>query len=175
MLLVGLFILRLPALGLDEQNVDEGQWIASAATLVADPRFYVSVDGTTSGPLNVYPLTLIYYAGVSLDYATLRLAGLLLVVLPVTALLWATFRLVFGPATARLALLPVSTGLAFSNHPDTISFNSEHFPCLLVALALYLGARLWINRLSTAGLGWGCLAWCWAVFRTRNCRQRLLP
>lgn len=151
-LLVGLFILRLPALGLDEQNVDEGQWIASAATLVADPRFYLSVDGTTSGPLNVYPLTLIYYSGLSLDYATLRLAGLLLVVLPVTALLWATFRLLFGLPTARLALLPVAVGFAFSNHPDSVSFNSEHFPSLLLALALYLGARLWINRLPTAGL-----------------------
>ncbi|MFD2572065.1 hypothetical protein ACFSUS_15580 [Spirosoma soli] len=152
LLLVGLFVVRLPALGFDELNVDESQWIASAATLVDDPRFYESVDGTTSGPLNVYPLLLIHYLGLGIDYATIRLVGLLLVVLPVTALLWATFRLLFGQTTARLAMLPVAIGFGVSNHRDTLAFNSEHFPTLLLALALYLSARLWMNRLSWIGL-----------------------
>ncbi len=165
--LAGVLGLRLLGLGLIELNVDESQWIASAATLVRDPRFWVSVDGTTSGPLNIWPLSLIYYLGFSLDYATLRLWGLLTCVLPTFWLLLATFRLYFSERIARLAILPVAACLALTTDPDGLAFNSEQLPMCLLALAGYWLSQVFTRsikapaatwgRLMAAGLALGCL------------------
>ncbi|WP_234736827.1 hypothetical protein [Tellurirhabdus bombi] len=133
----GIFMLRLPSLALPAQNTDEGQWIASVGTLIADPRFWLSVDGTTSGPLNVYPLTIPYLFGLSIDYATIRLVGLL-ALLGAVGFLFGTFRHLFGKAVARLAVLPMAVVLAFMPQGDGLGYNSEHFPMLLLAAAIFL-------------------------------------
>ncbi len=153
--LAGVFGLRLPGLGMAEQNVDESQWITSAATLVQDSRFWVSVDGTTSGPFNIWPLTLIHYAGFGLDYATLRLWGLLTCGLPTIWLLLATCRLHYGERVARYAILPVAACLALTTDPDGVAFNSEQWPMCLLALTGYLLSLVFkrpaANPLVTAG------------------------
>src|SRR5262245_56433454 len=49
-------LLRLPLMAILVQfSPDESQWIVGAATLVKDWRFWLAVDGTTSGPLNIFP------------------------------------------------------------------------------------------------------------------------
>lgn len=154
LLLLGVVLLRVPGLGLVEQNVDESQWIVSAATLVHDPRFWQSVDGTTSGPLNVWPLMLIYYLGAGLDYTTLRGWGLLTCVLPTVWLLLATFRRQFGERPARLAIVPVASCLALTTDPDAIAFNSEQLPMTLLALAGYLLSRLFTSPESKQNSRW---------------------
>src|SRR3974377_1528337 len=65
---LGIILLRFPTFGVTELNVDESEWIAGAATLIKDPRFWYSVNGTTSGPLNIFPLCLINLLGFSLNY-----------------------------------------------------------------------------------------------------------
>lgn len=141
-LLSGMALLRLPGLLFPDLNPDEGQWLASAGTLIADPRFWISVDGTTSGPLNVYPLTLPYFLGLSLDYATLRLVGLLLGWVPALGFLYGAFKTQFAETTARLAVLPAAVALTFMQVGDGVAYNSEHFPSALLALGLFLLIRL---------------------------------
>ncbi|MBC8153306.1 MAG: hypothetical protein H7Z72_10380 [Bacteroidetes bacterium] len=148
--LAGIALLRLPGLGLVELNVDESQWIVSAATLVHDPRFWYSVDGTTSGPVNVGFPALVYYLGFSLDYTTLRLWGLLTCVVPTAWLLLATFRHQFGERLARLGIVPVAACLALTTDADGVAFGSEQLPMLLLALVGYLLSRLFSE---TAGRG----------------------
>lgn len=42
----------------NEFNPDESQFISEALTLRHDPLFWRSVDGTTHGPLDVYPASI---------------------------------------------------------------------------------------------------------------------
>ncbi|WP_266368200.1 hypothetical protein [Tellurirhabdus rosea] len=137
LLLLGIVVIRLPLLGVDEQNTDESQWVASAGTLIADPRFWISVDGTTSGPLNVYPLTLPWFFGLSIDFATIRLVGLLAFAAAV-GLLYRAFANLAGSRRARIAVLPFAVAIAFMQQGDGPAYNSEHFPSLLFATILWL-------------------------------------
>ena len=50
-IILGIFVLRLPVLAYTHIDSDESEWIVGAATFFNDPRFWLSVDGTTSGPL----------------------------------------------------------------------------------------------------------------------------
>lgn len=150
-LLGGILLLRLPGLGLMEQNVDESQWVVSAATLVADPHFWQAVDGTTSGPLNVWPPALLYYLGFSLDYSTIRLWSILIYNLPTIWLLLATFRQQFGEKMARWAVLPTVVCLALVNDPDAVAYNSEQLPMLLLAFIGYLLSRIFFRPPTNTG------------------------
>jgi hypothetical protein len=154
-ILGGILLLRFPGLGLQAQNTDEGQWIASAGTLIADPRFWLSVDGTTSGPLNVYPLTIPHFVGLSIDYATIRLVGLL-ALLGAVGFLYGAFRNLFNVVVARLAVLPMAIVLAFMPQGDGLGYNSEHFPMLLLAAAVFLLSKepvLQEDKISTKSAG----------------------
>src|SRR5262245_5413807 len=52
-----LLILRLPSFFLNAPlNPDEAQWLASAIKFRTNMNSWLSVDTTTSGPLNIYPL-----------------------------------------------------------------------------------------------------------------------
>lgn len=153
--LLGIVLLRVPGLGMLEQNVDESQWIVSAATLVHDPYFWRSVDGTTSGPLNVWLPALMYYLGFGLDYTTLRLWGLLTCALPTAWLLLATFRHQVGERVARLAIIPVATCLALTTDPDGVAFNSEQLPMTVLALAGFLLSRVFRDAGPGQSPGWG--------------------
>jgi hypothetical protein len=79
---LGLLVLRLPAICAYELNGDESEWITGAATLLRDWRFWHSVNGTTSGPLNIFPLCLINILGFSLNYANVRLFAILFCIIP---------------------------------------------------------------------------------------------
>lgn len=75
-------LLRLPSLLSNEIDSDESEWIAGAATLIHDPRFWLSVDGTTSGPLNIFPLFIPHLLGWQLSFASVRLFLILFIEIP---------------------------------------------------------------------------------------------
>lgn len=134
-LLVVLFAWRWPfLLSADEFNPDESQFIAGAITLRGDPLPWRGVDGTTSGPLNFYPLLLPALLGLPLDYFTARLVALFLV--------WAAlasgyflFRARYGSAVAGLATLPTLAFFATVTDPDFVHYSSEHLSIFLLGVS----------------------------------------
>lgn len=116
-------------------NPDEGHMISGAATLARDPVPWGSVDGTTHGPVNLWPLTFAAWAGVTLDYRAARvlsvacLVGMLAFLLPVAA--------ARGEAVGRLSLLPVAGWQALNPETELQQLCSEHVPLLLLGLAVW--------------------------------------
>lgn len=134
--------LRIPTFLLPQQNPDESQWIANASTLIIDPRYWVSVNAGTSGPLNVFPVTLIYLLGGSLNYVTIRLFGLVACIIPSIIFLYKSLQNFTNKNIARIAILPIIFCFAFTNFRDIIAFNSEHIPIFLISISLFLLSRM---------------------------------
>lgn len=113
-------------------NPDESQLIAGALTLHERPVFWRDIDGTTSGPLNLWPLLLPAAAGLRLDYTAARLVGALVTVLMLAALHAALARRLPEEA-ARLLVLPAWTFFIFNQDPEIAQYGSELVPALLLA------------------------------------------
>ena len=187
-LLMPLLAWRWPfLLSATEFNPDESQLIAGAITLTKDPVFWRSVDGITSGPLNFYALLPVHWFGAPLDFFTARLVGLLLV----WAAVWACYealRTRFGPAAARLGVLPIVVFFSLVHELDFIHFSSEHLPLALTALAAwqfsqipppgtnprsarliggFLAGSLPWAKLQAAPVGAALVLWgCWRCWRS---------
>ncbi|MEO6002399.1 MAG: hypothetical protein ABIZ04_11680 [Opitutus sp.] len=117
-------------------NQDEGQLIAGALTLIKDPVFWRSVDGTTSGPLNYYVLLPVRLLGLPLDYFGARFVGLILV----SIALLASYRLLYSygsRAAARLGILAPAAFFATVTHDDFTHYSSEHVSLALFAVAAF--------------------------------------
>jgi hypothetical protein len=109
-----ILLLRLPGVSrLELAYGDEGGLISGALTLLQDPRFWLSVDNTTIGPVSTFSLTLIDLVGGTINYGTIKLLGILV---------WAC--------------------VATFNVWDYVAFNGEHIPVLLLALSVWLFSRL---------------------------------
>lgn len=133
-----------------EFNPDESQIIAGAMALARDPVFWRSVDGTTSGPLNYYPLVPIAWLGLPLDFFTGRLAALAMVGGGCIALYRALAREADEPL-ARLGVIPVVLFFATTIDPDFVHYSSEHVSLLLAPVSLWLIAR---HRTTAGGGAW---------------------
>lgn len=133
--------MRLPILVFNQElNPDESQIIAQALTLHDDPVFWRSVDGTTGGPLDSYVLLIPGWLGLSFDYISARITGLILVL----STLWLLFRTLerwFGEQVARWALVPSLVLLAMTQSADLVHYSSEHLPIFLLGLLYYGYAR----------------------------------
>jgi hypothetical protein len=136
-----LLLCRYPTLVDYQLNPDEGQFLAAAHKLFYEPNFFDSVDCGTSGPLNIYPLMLPAIFGVSPDYASSRILVLLITFCTIY-LFYRTVRLLAPDSVARIAILPLASGLAVLETPSLVHYSSEQIPLLLVALALYLAVRV---------------------------------
>ncbi|WP_415908512.1 hypothetical protein [Oleiharenicola sp. Vm1] len=141
-------------LAASEFNPDESQIIAGAMALAHDPVFWRSVDGTTSGPLNYYPLVPIAWLDLPMDFFTGRLAGLLMVGGGCVALYRALAHL-SDEAMARIGVLPVVLFFATAIDPDFVHYSSEHVILLLAPISLWLIAR---SRTSAHGGAWNLRA-----------------
>lgn len=142
---LGIFILRIPTFCASELNVDESEWISGAATLIRDFRFWKSVNGTTSGPLNIFPLCLINLLGVSLNYASVRFFSVLFIILPVIFITFKLFKIAYGEIVARIISITLFFFFAFSENFDIVSYNSEHIPMLLMVSAFFFFVRTYEN------------------------------
>lgn len=145
-----------------EFNPDESQLIAGAMALARDPVFWRSVDGTTSGPLNYYPLVPIAWLGLPLDFFTGRMAGLAMVF----GGCWffhRTLVLETDEVVARLGLVPVVVFFATTLDLDFLQYSSEHVSLILAPLALWLIARHRAGHgrwnLGAAAFALGALPW----------------
>lgn len=147
-----------------EYNPDESQFIAGAITLMHDPVFWRSVDGTTSGPLNFYVLLPLHLVGLPLDYFTARLVGLLLI----WGTLLASMRTLAAVTTrgiAWIAVLPAAGFYGTMFIPDFIHYSSEHLPVCMLAVACWLlarrnageRARLWLACALAGSTPWAKL------------------
>lgn len=148
-----------------EFNPDESQLIAGALTLRADPVFWRSVDGTTSGPLNFYALLPLTWLGLTADYFSARLTGLILVWASLLAGGWTLRRLGAG-VLAPVAVAPAALFFAATTDGDFVHYSSEHVVLALVPFALGAGARyaaggdrrwLWASALAAGAVPWAKL------------------
>lgn len=132
------FLMRLPAIVFNrELNPDESQMISHALTLFQDPVYWRSVDGTTIGPLSIYPLILPKLFGLPIDYSTIRFTGALFNAATIyffgrACLLW------FGEKTARPAFLIPALFLGFTQEADFVHYSSEQVSLFLLAVCLWL-------------------------------------
>jgi hypothetical protein len=132
MTLLLLVFMRIPSLFFNaELNGDESQVIAEAMTLLRDPVYARSINGTTIGPLNSYFLSFFYCLGLPQDYTTARLAGLMLLVgsliISYLILLRITSSLV-----SRLSLLNLTLFFGWTNNADFLHYSSELTSLLLM-------------------------------------------
>lgn len=137
-----LVAMRLPVIVFNrELNVDESQMLSHAITLLQDPVYWRSVDGTTIGPLDNYLLTVPGLLGFQIDYIAGRAMGLLCVA-GAWLLLFSAIKNWFGETTARwVSVLPLFF-LAFTQEVDFVHYSSEQLPVFLLALCLWLLSRL---------------------------------
>lgn len=130
-----LLLSRWPGFLRGHLNVDEQQFIAGAMKLLQDPIFWRSVDGTTTGPLNIYIITIPAFFGFNLDSVTSRCIGFILVFIAVLGLYY-SLRYLYSRAIARLSLIPVITTFALMREPDYIHYSSEHLSIAILSVAL---------------------------------------
>ncbi len=136
-----ILLLRIPYFSQLECNVDESQWIAGALTLSKDPRYWYSLDGTTNGPLVVFPLLLIKAFGGSINYGTVKLFHIVVWILSLL-LTYQSLKWLFDRFIAGAAVLPIAACMATFSTRDFIAYNSETFPVLLLSAGTFLTARL---------------------------------
>ncbi|HEV3028611.1 MAG TPA: hypothetical protein VG457_13620, partial [Planctomycetota bacterium] len=149
-----------------ELNVDESQMMSQAMKYLVDPIPWRSVDGTSSGPLNTYPLTLLLLLGCHPGYVLLHsgaavLAGLQIVLAHRTLLRLAPGRpVVWG-------LAPLLLALGFTRESQLLFYASELLPSLLLAAGFHAFV-VWLDRrppagarlLFLSGLSLGAAPWC---------------
>ncbi len=129
---------RLPVLLFGrELNPDESHLIAEALALKRDWFFWKVIDGTTHGPLDVYPLALARIVGLPLDYFTARLVATL-ALLTASIALYRAARSLVGEPLARLGLLPLACFVMFAADWDFAHYSSEQIPIALLGLGVAL-------------------------------------
>ncbi|MEM9479763.1 MAG: hypothetical protein AAGA58_08940 [Verrucomicrobiota bacterium] len=137
MIALVVFVVRYPTFYFLEANPDESEWIAGAQTLLDDPRFWISVDGTTSGPMVIYPLLLISLIGAPINYFTVKVFGLLLWVMAIF-FVFGALRRHYGDEVARVGILPLVFFVVVLTYSDFVAYNGEHMSFFLTAAALYM-------------------------------------
>ncbi|MBC8153208.1 MAG: hypothetical protein H7Z72_09880 [Bacteroidetes bacterium] len=155
-----LTIMRLPSLCFNEElNVDESQVIASGITLLTDPVYGRSVDGTTIGPLNSYALLLPHLLGLPMDYSAARYMALLLIISSIVVFYFSLLRIV-SPLVSRVSTLFITLLFAWTANDNFLHFSSELTSVLLLNTGFLLALRvLQSPRPSLIGLfGLGVLA-----------------
>lgn len=160
-----LFACRWPIfLWPDPLNVDEGTLIACAMKARFDCVPWHGFDASTSGPLNCYILALPALFGADIGFFSARVIGLCLIAGAICALYYAV-KWIYGPAVARLSIVPPVLLFSLTKNADFVHFSSEHFPIFLttvpLAAAAYLarGSGSESSRLiacAMAGLVLGC-------------------
>ncbi len=152
LLLLTLLAWRWPGLcSLIDFNPDESQLAAGALTLLHDPLYWRSVDGTTSGPVNFYALVpFLVWDDLPAVFAT-RLGGVFFL-WGALALTFAFLRRASGGAAALLGLLPAWLFAAVTTDWDFVHCSSEQASLPLIAGSALL--LLTASRLGSPPSGW---------------------
>ena len=126
---------------------DEGQFIAGAIKLLKDPVFWRAVDAGSSGPLNVYPLTLPAFFGFRIEYASSRVIGLIMIIAAIVCLYYALSTL-YDKSLSRLAIVPVFTTVALMKESGYVHYTSEHFSIAILSVALLIVCKYYAGNSS---------------------------
>jgi hypothetical protein len=145
-------------------NADESQFISGAMTLRHDPVYWRSVDGTTRGPLDDWPLTAASFLRGSFDYTTARMVTVLLLCIELICA-WLIFRHLFSARLAALLILPLLGAHCFTQAFEFVAYCSEQVPDALVAIGCWLLVTVWhpernepdLKRLMAAGVVLGAI------------------
>ncbi|WP_025764152.1 hypothetical protein [Dyadobacter tibetensis] len=133
--------MRLPVVVFNrELNPDESQMISHAITLLQDPVYWRSVDGTTIGPLDNYFLTLPGLLGFSIDFTAARLMGMLANIFSLFFLFLALKKW-FSIRLAKIVWTLPLFFLAFTQELDWVHYSSEQVPVMLLSVCLWLFAK----------------------------------
>jgi hypothetical protein len=170
---VGLILLRMSSILLPyELNPDESQMLAQGMKFLVDPVPWRAVDGTTSGPLNSYLISVFLLVGFSPGYILAHALATGLVCLQVITAYKTALRFQ-PPGTAAIFILPMVLvyGLPSDISFEFVHYSSELLPVLFLALGFYglvvtLQEGLERRRSSRAlilfltGLAFGTSVWC---------------
>ncbi len=135
---------RFPLLLGGASNVDEAEFTVSATKLLSDPVFFRSTNVGTSGPLNIFPLTLPALFGFSPDYTTGRAIALVIIFLTLF-FLHRAFTELASDELGRVAILPALGFFSLATFPDFVHYSAELVPMLLTALAVLACVRTFRN------------------------------
>jgi len=117
-------------------NIDESIMLSGGRTLALDPRAWISVDPTTSGPLNFLPSIILIKLADWSSYGELRIIYTLVFQIPTVFILFLTFKRVSNSAFARIVIIPLILTIGFFYFPDLIHASSENFPMLFLSIML---------------------------------------
>jgi hypothetical protein len=165
------FLLRLPsALVPRELGVDESQMLSQAMKFLVDPRPWIAVDTTTSGPLNSYLISVFLLMGFNPGFVLVHMLASVLVCLQVLAA-YLTLRRLGSEKTAALGALLMVLFYGLATHPDYLHYASELLPTLLLMVGFYT-FLVWLDEppgrhaggqlslLFSSGLVLGTAPWC---------------
>jgi hypothetical protein len=153
LLCVGVMFSRISAIRFGhELNVDESLMLAQTSRYAADIVPWRSVDGTTSGPINTWALSVAHRLGMPLTYSGAHFFAAILLASTV-ALLYCASRQRFGVVAAAIGATTEATWIILSQTADFIHYSSELVPIFLVSVSLALGDRGKRGILSAFVLG----------------------
>ncbi|QRR01301.1 hypothetical protein [Dyadobacter sandarakinus] len=177
-------------------NVDESIMLSAGRTFGSDLRPWMSVDPTTSGPLNFIPAMLLLRLTDAASYGELRIIYVLAFQIPAIWVFFFTFRRVSDAFTARLLIMPLVLTLGLFYYHDLIHASSEHMPmffmscvfCVLIliganqvrpwqlVLAAVLCAASFYTKLQVTPIFFcmGALCFLLLVSRKAHCRNAVL-
>jgi hypothetical protein len=161
-MLVVLLAFRWPVIFDNRQypDPDESQLIAGASTMRHDPVFWRSVDGSTHGPVDEWPLLGALFVRGSLDFTAARTVTVLLAWIELVSA-WLIFRHLYKASIGGLLVLPLLAAHAFTHAWSFVAYCSEHVPDALLAMACWSLLTAWrqsgvgppnLARLFTAGV-----------------------
>lgn len=140
--LLTLTFMRLPSLfDNSELNPDEGQLVTQAITLMQDPVFGRSVDGTSIGPINSYLLLLPHLIGLPIDYTDAHLTSLLLIAIALVVFYRSLLQLV-TPMVSRLTLLIALVFFAWTTENHFLHYSSELSSLPIITTCFCLATRI---------------------------------
>ena len=131
-----ILFLRLPSLLITAQNLDENLYIVEAASIANGAVFWKTLLAGTSGPLILYPLALLRYAG-GINYASIRLFGIVFCILPSVFLFWKSAKKMFGETEARISCILLFLFFSSIEYCDFVAYSSEYVPVLLLSVVIY--------------------------------------
>ena len=138
-IILGIFVLRLPVLAYTHIDSDESEWIVGAATFFNDPRFWLSVDGTTSGPLVIMPLSIIPLFGGSLSYVSVRLFATVFYLIPTVLISYYTLKKLCSNLITDTMAITLTVLVATGN--NLVAYKGEVVITLLIVSLIYIYQR----------------------------------
>jgi hypothetical protein len=138
---------RLPAIVLNEvYNPDENLFLVGAMTLVKDPIYWNSVDGSTSGPFNFFIISVFCEVfNQPYDYISGKIVGILLMTGSVLFNFLSIQRL-FNNKIALLSILPASLFLSTTQIYDFVNYSSEQLPIFILSIMTFIYAKIYIEK-----------------------------